>query len=99
MESWSWKKTKDFKLHLKYPYYNKCIEKGVCLSTAVHFYNANIALRKLQRDGHKAIPGNIEKIQTQKAKSLLKQVCDQQFLGAFMRDSMENITTTEHVTS
>lgn len=62
------------------------------------FYNANIALRKLQQDGHKAIPGNREKIQIQKAKSLLKLVCDQQFLGAFMRDSMENITTTEHVT-
>jgi hypothetical protein len=64
----------------------------------VHFYYANIALRKLRQDDHKTTPGNTEKIQTQKAKSLLKLVCDQQLLIAFMRGSTEKITTTEHVT-
>lgn len=86
------------RLHLKCPHYRKQIKKGVCLSTTVYFFNANTALRKLRQDDHKAIPGNTEKIQTQKAKNLLELVCDQQFLVASMWGSMENITTKEYVT-
>lgn len=66
----------------------------LCISIIQH----STAPRKLRQDNHKVSPGNT-KIQTQKAKSHLKLVCDRHLVVPFMRGSKENISTTEHVTS